>query len=1701
MKRLLLLISFTGLWMAGLRAQPFGNEWIDPSRTYYKIQVSADGIYRINFATLAAAIPNIASVNPQNLVMYHNGQAVPIYVSTNGTLGTNDYIEFFGRRNTGFIDSLLYKSEEHQINPFYSLFTETSTYFLTTNNLQNNPRFTFVDNVLTNLPPKENYFMFFSRLNYPCGAHYPGKYYSAGTTELYKSSYDEGEAFANCNYFNRTNQNFTINTPFVYNQGPNAVVLTYYANHSRENHDVVISLNGAQIYKPLRQYGFKVNRVNTNISSQQLISGSNTLTFVADGLDGATSQQQNIMGAAGITYPREFNFGGANKFYFEIGGDPNNSKYLEINNFNDENTQPLLYDLTNGHIYNSDLPPGSTPVKYHLLTSGNKREMYLRANNGNGYSVINTMTPVNFVNFNNVSNQGDYFIISHSSLFDDGAGTNWVEEYRKYRDISDNPTSGKFQQARIVDIEMLYDQFGYGIRKSPLAIRNFIRYASSQWVIPLTHVFLIGKAREYTTYRNGGTPYDQTLVPTFGSPGSDNLLASTRTSDQPLVAIGRLAAQTPNHVKNYLTKIKEYEGEQNRYAFNQSIPEKFWQKNLLHFSGGTSSFEQVSFRNYVESYRLIAEDTSWGGRVNTFTKTTNAPIDQSVSQIIKGKINEGVSWLTFFGHSATGAFDFSIDEPENYTNQGKYPIILSNGCFSGFIHDDSPGYSERFVLPSNRGAIAFMATTSLSVPTGLDAFSGRLYQNYCRNTYNQTLGKSIQRTLSNLYTCCSANEYSMMVAYEMTLHGDPAIAPNQYPKPDYAIDASSVYFNPAVVLAGSDSFEVNIVVTNLGKAIKDSIAVSLRRILFDEKGSALPPFVYKKIVSAPYYRDTVAFKLPVNISTLGYGQNLFEPYVDADFEIDEMAEGNNGLQSAISITIQSDDIIPIYPYEFAIVPKQGVTLKASTINPFAPARNYKFQIDTSEKFASPLATGVIYQSGGVVRWTPSITYQDSTVYYWRVGKDSSVTNWHYTSFIYLKDEYPGWNQSHYYQWQKDNYFNLRLDSTDRVFKFPSTTNQIRVKTGIADAVGGNIPFSTLGWDYNNANMHRYRMGGCGFINGITFAVIDPVTGANWVSSNVNGDNFSDKFGSAHCGFQYYLQNAFDFTTTGTNGLYNQPWSSVIKRFIDSIPCNYYVLIYSSNSPPYTSWDNTLVSALESIGFQASLFKNGTATGPFTFFTRKCDLNYSSFFAYKNSYTTALDTTFSFFGPWNRGNMTSPLIGPAMEWGSAHWRTAPFNNQFTDRDTLDIIGVTRNGLDSILISTTQPDILFNNSISADMFPYLKLQLRTRDDSLRTPTQPLYWRILYKKPPEAAINPAAHFKMSDSISIGQNFHLEIALENVTEVPMDSMLTKYVLRDATLNNTVSYIRYDSLPGLDTMILVYDAPMNTNSFLGLNKLIIEANPDDDQIEQYHFNNIAEISFQTGGDKINPLLDVTFDNRHIMNGDIVSSKPNILVTLKDENKFLALNDTSLISIYLKYPGESSPRKMNYDDVVMKFYPADSSNVAQRNVAQVELKPELVTDGTYELIVKNRDRSDNNSSTTGLRFESNIFYDYKISFEVINKPTITNVLNYPNPFTTSTQFVFTITGSEVPDFMKIQIMTIKGTVVKEIAKDELGPLHIGQNITAYTWDGRDQYGDLLANGVYFYRVVARLDDKRMDHRSQSFDKYFKKGFGKMVIIR
>ena len=1708
-----LLFFFFSIAGKYLHAQQYGNEWIDYSRTHFKVKVWQDGVYRIPYSTLAAAIPGISSINPANLVMFHNGQQVPIFISNNTAIGQSDFIEFYGVRNRGEVDSMLYSPSASQPHPYYSLFTDTSVYFLTTSASQNNKRLEATANDLNNLPPKENYFLHTARRVFTNG-FFEGKVYYAGQDELSKSLFEEGEGWSG-NWINSSATETVENmlTPNVYTGVGNPGVANfkfYHLSRSNTPHILTVKVNGQVVYNT-SYAGWKQNRYEQQLALGLLATGTTPVAYRFS--DNSPGQQQNRIQLIEITYPREFDFGGSSQFKFLMQAS-SGRKYMEVANFNDNGSTPILYDITNGY----RIATNAGNLKFALPASVVNRELVLSSESA--ITTISDITPVDFKNYTALANQGNYVIVSHPALgVNDNASQ--VEQYRLYRDVNGG-FGGKYNAVK-VDIEQLYDQFAFGVSKHPLAINNFIQYAVNNWTANRKpqYVLLLGKAREYVDMRANTTARNQCLVPTFGFPGSDILLACPVGTNMPSVAIGRVAAQNQDDIKVYLDKLKTYEGLQAQYTPDQNIPDKEWMKKVLHFSGGTSAQEQNQLASYINSWKRIIEDTSYGAHVTTFAKNSPAPVDQAQQQVVKGIISKGISLLTFFGHSSSSlGFDVSIDEPNQYTNYNRYPIIISNGCLVGLIHSASRNYSERFVIPRagegyqglNTGAIAFLATTGLSLSSSLNTYTSRVYANLAKANYTKPFGNIIQQSMFDLDACCAGDNFTMMVAYEFTLHGDPAVSINQYAKPDYAIDNSSLYFNPANITAAADTFEAKLIVTNLGKALPNTIRATLyRRVRDPQNPSNFIDLTYHQSLSNNYFKDTVTFKVPTLIpygnSYIGYGANEFGAFIESEELVNEMAELNNRIPlGAIVTNIQSDDIIPIYPYEFAIVPKQGVILKASTVNPFAPYRSYRFEIDTTELFnSSKLVSGVVSQKGGVVKFTPAITMEDSVVYYWRVGIDSGGTgkNWHYSSFIYLKDEYPGWNQSHYYQYKKDN-FNLLNYGSDRVFRFQKTSNQIDVHAGGGDPMAVN-------WYYNGVLMHNGRfINKAGYVNGLVFAVIDSASGKAWSSINYGPSLYAPRFGNVHIQPGYDAeQYGFDFKTN--NAMHpvftNKTWAQVISDFIDSIPNGYYVLVYTINyqAPNYTTWDTVLVNALVNKLGAATFqqLKNGAANAPYIYFTQKGNFSYPSTSKLGSApSTTTVSASANFIGTWYEGFMTSTVIGPAREWGSFHWQKNSLEIPSQDEDTVSIYGINQANQKVLLLKTTAPDNYIQN-IDAAVYPYLQLELKAHDMVERTPMQMRYWRVLYKDVPEAALNPAAHFVFTDSLFLGSNLNLEIAVENVTEHPMDSLLTKYIIRDAQLTPNTYFVKQDSLRGYQTMILKLNTPINGNNYQGINRIYIETNPlgTQHQLEQYHFNNIAEISFTTGGDNINPLLDVTFDGRHIVSGEIVSAKPNILINLKDENKFLALDDTALLNVYIKYPNETTPRKFSYDNNIMTFYPANANNLAKDNVAKVELKPIFTVDGKYELYISDRDKSGNQSSSSPQRYEGNILYDYKTDFEVITKSTITNVLNYPNPFTTSTKFVFTLTGSEIPDYMKIQIMTIKGTVVKEISRAELGPIRIGNNITEYAWDGRDQYGDLLANGVYFYRVVTKMNSETVEHRSESFDKYFKKGFGKMVMIR
>jgi len=1622
-------------------SQPFSNTWIDHTQEYFKFNIVEEGIYRISRDVLVNSGVNVSGISPRNFQLFCKGEEQYIYVKgeTDDIFNSDDYIEFYATKNDGSLDSVMYREQEDQANPYYSLITDTNTYYLTWNSSFTNRRLTIEDDTtFAAHSPALNYcikpVLEMEVNDFPGGAYANGPYFTGGEG-WYGSSFGKSTTSI-------SSKTKTISTPEAYTSGENTYVETALVGSSTYRHHLYFNFLSEEF--DTVYYGYNTIKKEFSVSSNSLSSSNNFIFSIIDDSASVTTDYHRLSYIY-IKYPHSYNFEGKNKFKFIVPDNTTSNKsYISISNYSG-GTSPVLYDLTNHKRINTLDNSGN----YDALIPNSTEEKICYIVSESQINNIPELTAVNFTDYSDYGFNSDYIIISHPKLWTQ------AQTYEMYR----NSLAGSGYVTMLVDIEELYNQFSYGIKKHPLAIRNFVDYITSVYDSVPKNLFLLGKAIHCSHFRKDTVNYEKCLVPSFGNPSSDILLTAgiNGTSYEPAIPTGRLAANTTTEVENYYLKVVDYE--------NNEVAE--WMKNISHFGGGGSANEQAVFADYLTQYESIIEDTLFGGFVTSFYKTSSATMQISQAQAVKERINNGVTLMTFFGHGSSIGFDINIEDPKFFANYRKHPLIIANSCLAGDIHQASEGLSEKWVLIKDLGSIGFLATVDLSYDNSLHLYSTELYKNISYKNYGKPIAKCIQETIKELQI--NNTYYNYINTYlGFTLHGDPAIVLNSQPKPDLVITPADISFIPQIVTTEIDSFDVQIVVTNIGMAIPDTFIVKITRNLQNNSDTIVE--YYK---AGCYYKDTIYIRLPVD-KINGAGINEICVFLDSEYNIDELKEGNN--EACINLNILTSDLIPIFPYEYAIYPNSTVKLKASTGNPFMGTQTSVFQIDTTDTFQNPLYSGTETHTGGVVEWSQVIPLEDTTVYYWRVCKapaDSS-SNWRESSFIYINGKV-GWSQAHHFQFKKDEYKYIDFNRPDRKFDFITSPKTIHCHN--VGSASGLQEWMSVYWELDNAIKARSS---CGTPGAMIVAVLDPFYLENWQW---------DYFDFGHINQPCNQPNIFVFYTDSTS-------LSNMASMLQSIPNGHYILAYSFRNGNIENWPEELYVAFESL-FPSTLVRTTTGNYPYIFFCQKGDISSA-----KEEIGISSTDVIDFHSKdlptnYTQGNITSTIVGPTAYWDALHWRHNPSETPDYDSLSLEISGLTSLNLntegDSLM--TIPPDSLdidsLHTRIDASQYPYLKLKLFTKDDSLKTPSQLKKWQLTYEGVPETAINPPKGFYFyKDTVPEGDEIVFSIATENISNYDMDSLLVTYWHQDKN-NNLYNVItkRLKVHPAGD--IIIDTVSFNTRGYPGLNSLWVEFNPVNiltgnyDQLEQYHFNNIAQVFFYVQSDITNPILDVTFDGIHILDGDIVSAKPEILIQLKDENKFLELNDQSLFNIWLKSSEEEEEVLIPFGEI-LKWTPAQLPD----NSCKILYTPELA-DGIYQLRVGATDISNNESGEN----------DFYITFEIINKATITNIFNYPNPFSTSTRFVFELTGWEIPTDFQILIFTITGKLVKVITLNELGNIHIGRNITDYAWNGKDMYGDQLANGIYFYKVTTKLNGENIEKRDTQTDQYFKHNIGKMYLMR
>ncbi len=416
-----------------------------------------------------------------------------------------------------------------------------------------------------------------------------------------------------------------------------------------------------------------------------------------------------------------------------------------------------------------------------------------------------------------------------------------------------------------------------------------------------------------------------------------------------------------------------------------------------------------------------------------------------------------------------------------------------------------------------------------------------------------------------------------------------------------------------------------------------------------------------------------------------------------------------------------------------------------------------------------------------------------------------------------------------------------------------------------------------------------------------------------------------------------------------------------------------------------------------------------------------------------------------------GTLLSPRIGAAARW---HSLRADGDIPAECTLDLDVLGQRRN--------TTQWDTLRTrlalnqnhdiSSIPAQLYPFLRLRANFRSlDRLHTPNLSS-WRVYHDPVADLAVSPAYLSLSADSVLSGEDVVLKLDLFNIGLAAADSVQISFAETIAGAEERI-FSRLTLTKPLESDQSAAITQLYTPSGRpGLRLLTVRIDADNFINELSEANNVLTAQVHVVADTTRPHLDVTFDGRAITSGELVSNQPVIEAMILD-NSPLAVQDTLLINVLL-------------DGKRLAFVPGSGSGQVSLTTAGgktcLRFSP-LLNDGEHWLEIYYADASGNANT-------------YTIAFRVISDLQVLEALNYPNPFIDNTTFTFDLTQSA---HISIRIYTVNGRLIRVLEAGERTP-----GFNQVPWDGRDEEGDVIANGVYLYRVLAQSGE----HRAEALQK-------------
>ncbi|MEI7801794.1 MAG: type IX secretion system sortase PorU [Bacteroidota bacterium] len=219
--------------------------------------------------------------------------------------------------------------------------------------------------------------------------------------------------------------------------------------------------------------------------------------------------------------------------------------------------------------------------------------------------------------------------------------------------------------------------------------------------------------------------------------------------------------------------------------------------------------------------------------------------------------------------------------------------------------------------------------------------------------------------------------------------------------------------------------------------------------------------------------------------------------------------------------------------------------------------------------------------------------------------------------------------------------------------------------------------------------------------------------------------------------------------------------------------------------------------------------------------------------------------------------------------------------------------------------------------------------------------------------------------------------------------------------------------------------------------------------------------------DNKGPQIQIYMNDEKFVFGGMTDENPTLYVKLKDESGINTVGN----GIGHDVTGmKDEDTKSTF--VLNDFY---ESNLDDYQSGTIRYPLKNLTEGRHNISVKAWDVYNNSNES---------YTEFIVASSA--QAALAHVLNYPNPFTSQTEFMFEHNLSTGVLQVKIEIYSVSGKLVKTILQsvDEgssdavscMGETNSGSfRVNGIMWDGNDDFGDPLAKGVYVYRVSIKND--------------------------